>query len=337
MIENYKLPKNLNEINFFKKEEKGCTLYSFSKKNEIVIVCKLEYFNIEKDFCIDNKTANIIKNLEPIEKIELKNDKIIVKSAKGNYTGKTFEDVLPHINLANNNENKVEIEAKRIKIAKDFVSQSKTKPVLCGISINSLGDIAATDGFTVFYYENNDNVLKNENKAKSIIMSKEFADFILKDFKDDEKIELFFDNNKCMVQKENIIYISSLIDGIYPNIKGIFSSYVPDISAEYDLKELKEKLIFANELGKTIQGNVYCDFINEKLEIVGEDKFECVLNCKCYDNVDFRVDYLYLNKIIRNIEDDKLSIKHQSENRLKPIFIKTENNNKFILLPIRKI
>lgn len=75
------LPKKLNEINYFKKTDDGCEIYSYNERidtrNEVIVI-KLDS-EIENDFCVDSKALEMVKTLSPCE-IEITDKSFIIKS-----------------------------------------------------------------------------------------------------------------------------------------------------------------------------------------------------------------------------------------------------------------
>ena len=328
MLEVKKLPKKINEINYFKQQENGCLLYSLSEKKNITILCRLENFEIENDFCIDDKTLNMIKLLAPIDSIKFEDNKIIVKSKKGNYRAKLIEKPLPIIET--DYENKVEVKVKTLNSAKNFLADEKSVLALSGIRINSCGDVVATDRFTAFRNLNLENLESREN-ASYIIVPKDFVDFINKEFGENEKITLFFDNNKCMVNKDNLTYISRLIAGNYPNVDHIFNNLNGE-ELEIDFADLKEKANLAKEVGFGNDNLILYTFENGNLSVNGENDYQTKLigNVNVIEHT-FTLSLENLYKIINSVECEALKLYYNSANR--PIFTK-ENGNEILVLPV---
>ena len=60
-----KLPKKLNEFNYFKKEENSCRMFSYGIKSALIIVVDFNELEIENDFCVDSKSLEMVRLLYP--------------------------------------------------------------------------------------------------------------------------------------------------------------------------------------------------------------------------------------------------------------------------------
>ena len=189
-----KLPKKINEFNYFEKNENGgCTMYSYSSKSDMIIVCELNDFEIEENFCIDSKAIEMLKVLSPIDKVSI-NKSFNIKSKKGNYKGKIIGEVLftkPKINF----EHSFEADFNLLKIASSFCATNTKRIILTGVNVNSNGDINATDSFVAYRHVNEENVGKT---CYTITIPKEFVDFINKNIDIKDKITINFNYNSCI-------------------------------------------------------------------------------------------------------------------------------------------
>ena len=78
---NIDLPKKLNKINYFVKEENGCELYSYNpQNNDVYIIASYPEMEIEKDFAITDSTLLAIAKLQPGVDVKL-NEKSIVATS----------------------------------------------------------------------------------------------------------------------------------------------------------------------------------------------------------------------------------------------------------------
>lgn len=78
---NIELPKKLNKINYFEKNEEGCTLVSHNGANSDVYIIVSYPMDIEKSFAITDSTLQAIVKLQPDVEVKL-NEKSIVATSK---------------------------------------------------------------------------------------------------------------------------------------------------------------------------------------------------------------------------------------------------------------
>ena len=173
------LPNKVNEINYFRKENQGCTLFSMSDKKTTVIICRLVDFEIDQDFCVDDKTINMIKLLNPTD-ITIKDGTFFIKAKKGKYKAKLMKNQLKNIDIEN--KYSINVNMNRLAIAKTYCSDNESKMALNGVNVNEYGDIVATDSYTCFRYLNK-NAERTTDKPLNITIPREFIDFICKEIR----------------------------------------------------------------------------------------------------------------------------------------------------------
>lgn len=320
------LPSKVNEINYFKKEDKGCTLYSYSKKNTIIIVAKLSDFDIPHDFFVDDKAINMINLLSPIKSIKIDEICMAIKGAKGSYKARFIDGTITLPNL--NFEECVRVEMDRLKIASKFVSNKDTRPILTGVNINLNGNICATDSYMAYRYISGRTI--EENKAnKSITIHKSFIDYIGSLF--DKEVDIYFNENTCMVSKENVYYISRLLSGIYPDIDRIYNGVKKLTKITFDVKDLNEKLSIASILDFS---NDYCviNFKNNTLNAKAENPYNAEINVDYSNEYEFNIAMSRLKAVLSNIQKNEMVLDY--EGTFKQLYVE-ENRNEFVLLPMR--
>ena len=323
MTFNLKLPNKVNEINLFKKQNRGCILYSHSMKNLITIVADLPDFEIPFDFYVDDKAINMINLLSPIKEIKIDNNCMTIKGAKGNYKARFIEGniTLPNTDL----ENKITLDMYRIKIANRFTSTKETRPILTGVNVAANGDLYATDSYMAYRYKSGLQGDYNTN----ITIPRAFIDFIGTLF--NENVELRFNENSCLVKKDNISYVSRLLSGKYPDVEKIFSRVNINNKLRFDVDDLQEKLNIASVLDFNGDYNVI-NLKNNTIKVKSENPYdaEIVVN---YDNeYEFNIALPRLKMVLNEIDNTELKINY--EGALKQLYIE-ENGNEFILLPVK--
>ena len=326
-----KLPKKINEYNFFEKNSNGgCTLYSYGLKGDMIIVCELADFEIKKDFCVDSKAIEMLRLLSPIKEVQI--DKtFVIKSTKGNYIGKLIGDV-PFNKPRMNFENSFKADFSRLKIASGFCATTDKKPILTGVNVNSNGDINATDSFVAYRYVGNGN---NEN-PKSITIPSAFVDFIGKNVDKNEDVIINFNTNTCMIQIDNIKYINRLLDGAFPNLSKVFDSKINSHDLKFNINDLKDKINISKNIGANKDNPIYAIFTNNKFGAIGENDFVANLENKSNynENYKFTISLDYLSKVLSNLVDNENIVVGYTE-PVRPIFIE-ENGNEFLILPVKK-
>ena len=328
MLDINKLPKKLNEINYFKKEPFGCTLYSYSLKNDTTIVVELSDFEIDNDFCIDNKVVDMLRILSPITSIKVDNV-FEIKSMKGKYKANLLDNQLRKPNMDFTKE--FEVDFDRVLMASDFVDTKGTRVVLTGININSNGSINATDSYIAFRYINND--YKEQLGANlSIIVPKDFIGFVAKEFSGKVKFE--FNEQTCQLRKDNVKYITRLINGTYPSLDNIYNAKNNSQELVFDYKDFVEKYEVAKQVGQNSDKINCLRFSNNKFVALGENEFESELTTNSSIAYDFALSQDKFDKVFSKISsaNEKLKLNYTSSTR--PLFFE-DNGNEFLLLPIR--
>lgn len=326
MTFNLKLPSKVNEINLFKKENKGCTLYSYSVKNLITIVAELPEFEIPFDFYVDDKAINMLNLLAPIKSVDIDNVCMTIKGAKGNYKARFIEGniTLPNLEL----ENKTTLDMYRLKIANRFTSNKETRPILTGVNVKSNGNIYATDSYMAYRYISGKTV-SEENSKVEITIPRAFVDFISSLFT--ENVELRFNSSSCLVKKDNVYYISRLLDGKYPDVERIFNNVKVGNKVIFDLDDLNEKLNIASVLEFNGDYSVI-NFKNNTIKVRTENPYDAEIVVKSDNDYEFNIALQRLKAVLINLDSNELKLNY--EGVLKQLYIE-ENGNEFILLPVK--
>ena len=294
MINTSILPKKVNENNYFKKEDKGCTLYSYSVKKSTIVVCRLEEYEIDNDYCIDDNTLNMIKTLSPIKDIVIKDNEITIKGSKGKYKAKLVDSQLLQPNTKVINSAKFDIE--KLKKASLHCSSSQARPYLCGVAVNNKGNIVATDSYTAFRYIKD----KESQDDFDIIIPKDFIDFICTEL--NGEIEIKYNSNTCMVTKDNITYVNTLINGVFPGLSRLFNNIHNCDLVKFEYKDFVEKLNIAKQVGNDLINKlIVLNFNNGNLKSLGECEFETELTSYYTNDYEFNVAMDKLNIILNSL------------------------------------
>lgn len=333
-----KLPKVINEINYFKRNEngKGCVLYSYTRDKGIMTICKNDFADIEKDFSVSQNTLEIIKNIDVVN-LEITENKILFEGKGGNnFTANLLAcEGLPTFN--DTFENEIEIEMNTLIKAKTFSNSDNVSfAVLNGVKINNFGDVFATDRITAFR-KINDSVQSREGEEKYIVLPKEFIDILKSEIGTQGKVKVKFNKTKCLVEKEDMSFVSGLYDGKYPELNMIFApSYSSVCSFSIKVNGLKAKAKIFDKIKTNENKLVFCEFKNDKLTIEGESLFETELEMtsKNDNDYDFSISYDNFKKMLV-VAENIVAVDYYGEKR--PIRFGLEDKSEIVLLPIVRI
>lgn len=330
-----KLPKIINEINYFKKEERGCTLYSYPQDKSTMTICRNVDLEIAEDFCIDQSTLELIRNLLPIDELEIKSNKIKAVSKQGKLSAKLLQEDLPSTNFEF--ENEVEVEVETLIKAKNFVSAETNNYFnffLSGVKINNFGDVFATDKYTAFRKLSDKYVgEKREGEEKYVLITKDFIETIKAEFDPKSKIKIAFSKTKCKVEKEDYMqFISGVLVGKYPDLNNIFNSCNRYCPTEIDIEDLKAKAKLVDKIKANADKIIFYCFENGKLKIEGESSFETTICEKTTDEYSFVLSHLNVKKLLASASG-KIIFYYSGDK--KPILF-VEKSNEILLLPIAR-
>ena len=155
----------------------------------------------------------------------------------------------------------------------------------------------------------------------------------------DKEIEIFISTNKIVFIIDEIVFISKLIDGSFPDYKRVIPKNNLNI-----LKIEREKLLSAVDRVSTIA--------NEKSPVIKFKLFENILNLNTVNNEsstaseDININYSgdeieigfnskYIMDIVNNLEDDEICI--YLKDNTSPITTQENSNNNlvYVLMPMR--
>ena len=293
------LPKKLNEINYFKKGDNGCEIYSYSAKledrNEVIVV-ELKDCEIEKDFCIDLKSLEMVKVLYPCD-ITITDKSFIIKSNKGKYTGKLLSEGL--FNLSTSNYNDVlSIDIDTLVKASGYVSKNDKKPILCGVRIDENGNVYATDSFRAYFYRESESLSQN-----GITIPTSFINLV-KSLSNENNIKINYNNNILVVMFNNIKIFGRLLDGNYPNMSKILERKNNATLIEIDKDEICERLEIASNIGNDSDKRTIIKFTNGKIEALGNNNYEAEIKFECDSEYSTKMQFDFLDQAFKTITND---------------------------------
>lgn len=248
----------------------------------------------------------------------------------------------PKIEYLSEDEKEIEIDLKPFVIAikeAGFASASYESNnnllsgVVCDISKNVL-EIASTDGNRLARARKIiDN--RSDSNEKIIVPAKVLHEFLkLSYFIDEDTVKLYPVNNKIMIKTNNIVMISNIMNGQYPNYNQLIPQSFPK-EAKINL----QKMVSALERVSTM--------VNEKTSIVKFEFSQGILNLKAdtpeagnsqdeieiiYNGEDMTIafNYKYLLECFKNIESEYFVICLNTN--LSATVIKPDNEEDFIYL-----
>lgn len=328
MYFNIELPKKLNKINYFKKNDEGCTLYSYNDEvgNNPYIIMDLPNFEIEKDFCINDSTLLAISKLQPDVELKFNEKGFIAKSKKGKYTAKYIQSNLINVNMNYDNEIKVDLSILNKAVA--FVSNNDKKPILTGVNING-GVITATDSFKV--YRNVANI-ENNNATNEITIESDLIRMVSSIF-NNNIVDTYYNKNTICFKEDNIRVVGRLLEGNYPSLDTIVAQF-SDEKHELNRNDILETIEFTKIAGASLKETAYISFENNKIIGLGADTFEKEIE---YNGVDIVLEIGNLETALKSFKSDTIYFTCKKSGRGSIVCIRgNEAEEKIILLGIVK-
>lgn len=325
---NIELPKKLNKINYFKKEEMGCTLYSYNDTvgNSPYIIVDLPDLEIEKDFCINDSTLLAISKLQPNVELKFNEKGFIAKSNKGRYTAKYIQANLINVNMNYDNEIKVDLSILNRAVA--FVSNNEKKPILTGVNING-GVVTATDSFKVY---RNVATIENENTTNQITIESDLIKVVSSIFSNNI-VDTYYNNNTICFKENNVRVVGRLLEGKYPSLDAILSQFT-DEKHELNRNDILETIEFTKIAGANLKESCYISFENNKIIGMGADTFEKEIN---YNGGEIILEVGNLETALKSFKSDVIYFVCKNSGRGSMVCITgNEENEKIVLLGIVK-
>lgn len=349
--------KNLIPIlNCIKLELTNDGLYLMSTDNEIAIKTFIESKDIEKIenigsivisgryiFDIVRKMPNCIINIE-----EVVDSKVYIYTDNSSFNLNCNNvNEFPDLNL-DVSKNPICLDK---KIFKNIIAQTsfaastqEARPVLTGINFKIEGnrlECVATDSYRLskkLINLTNNNI---EDVINIIIPTKNLNELIKLITDDEEKIEMHIFNNKVIFKFDNIIMMSTLINGSYPDTsKLIPEEYLLEINVK--LNEFYNALDRASLLTNQDDKNtINLETFENKIKIhstipeIGnvEENIESTKNNS--NNIKIAFSSKYMMDALKAFSSDNIILCFSGE--IKPIIIKSLDNQDLteLILPIR--
>lgn len=333
MIFNIELPKKINKFNYFKKEEKGCKLYSY---NEVLnggyyIVVDYPDLEIEKDFTIIDSTLNAIIMLNPGVELKLNEKNVVATSKKGRYTGKYVENKFSILNKQYTNSCMLNLDV--LNKASSFTSANEKKPILTGVNVDENGKVVATDSFKVYRYISEENGIENPS---SITISTTLIKLAYALF-NNKNIQVEYNVSSVCMRDENVMLVGNLLTGDFPKIDIIFNQ-INGEGCEISKNELLDAISFTKIAGANTDIKrvpLYATLGNGKYIGEADEKFEKEID---YNGDEVVFDALFLEITLKAFDNEKVIIHTLKKERGSMSKFGTENNpnEEIVLLGIAK-
>lgn len=305
----------------------------------------------KQNICINFKDLYDITKLISDEKINLivNDNNIIIKTYNGEVNlpletsdtfplNKTFKNIIYDFSvdscmLSN-------IINKSIKLA----SKDELRPTMCGINIKSLSDdmgvIYSTDGHVLISH----NIPITNNKEKLDLIFNMSLCNILKDMcKSDKEFVIKSDMKYIEIETSNGFIYSQLIEGKYPNIKGVIPDYNNSnikltVSASNLLNSINQSYTCASKASGLIKLKIKDNNIvvqAHDIDFAKSAKFNIQCN-SITENNDIEIGYNYnkLNLLLSNFNKDEMITLYISENTKPTIFVGENEDMLHLIMPL---
>ena len=236
------------------------------------------------------------------------------------------------------------------KVFKNIINQTafaastqESRPVLTGINFKINGDkllVTATDSYRLSKKTVNLNC-NIENEIDIIIPTKNLNEIVKLINDDEEDVEMHIFNNKVIFKFNNIIVMTTLINGSYPDT----TKLIPEeflIEVKLSLNDLYSALDRASLITNQDDKNtVNLEILDNQIKISSNipeiGNVEEKISAKINNNNKLKISFSskYMMDAIKAFNDDNIVLSFNGE--IKPIIIKSENLDdlKELILPIR--
>jgi len=329
---NIELPKKLNKVNYFVKEESGCKLYSYNpQSSDIYIIVDYPGVEIEKDFAITDSTLQAIVKLQPDVEVKLNDKSIVAVSKKGRYTGKYIDPNFMQPNM--NYENNYPVDLDILNKAANFSAVNEKKPILTGVNINSKGDVISTDSFKVYFYKG-----ENESNDNNSITISANLIRVANSIFDNKLLFINYNKNSVAFNFENIMVVGKLLDGNFPSLANLFKALENIEKKKLDRDEILECLDFTKMTGansKLKDTGLYAILQKNKYIGKSDETFEKEIN---YNGDEIIFDANYLELVLKSFKTNNVEIATRDNGKGSFASFTEENNSKekIVLLGIVK-
>ena len=335
-------------------EAMDTSLILTSTDMDISIVEKLECNVLENGATTINSQIfyDIIRKLEENSEIEvISNDsKILTLRANGSRFSLAClpKEDFPIIDKENDGA-KIKINsqifAKLIDKTKFAISNEETRYFLNGLYFNIFEDknktnvtLVGTDGHRLAKFSHNIN--EKINQISGVIIPKKTINELSKLLSDiDEDIEIVISSSKIIFYINNLVFISKLIDGTFPDYKRVIpidNNNTIEVTREKLLSAVDRVSTITNEKSPVIKFKLLQNIIN--LNTINNENSTATEDIKLsYDGDEFEIGFnsKYIMDIVNNLEDEIIIIELKDSSS--PIIAKEKSNPNlvYVLMPMR--
>ena len=342
-------------LNCIKMELNNDGLYLLSTDNEIAIkafIDKSKIENIEKcgDILISGKFIYEIVRKLPNSLIcieEVIDNKILITTETSSFTlNCNNPDDFPVLDLEDS-KNPLEISKKVftniIKQTSFATSQQESRPVLTGINFKITGNIlecTATDSYRLAKKKIELSSIYPE-EVNIIIPTKNLIELTKLYSVDDDNLEMHIFNNKVIFKFNNIILMSKLINGNFPDTSKLIPNefetrIVTDINNYFNAIDRASLLTSEEEkniINMQIEENKM--LISSNIPEIGNVEEHLIIKNETNNNIKISFSSKYMMEAIKSLEIEEIEILFNGE--IKPIILKNPNADDLIqlIVPIR--
>lgn len=298
--------------------------------------------------------ADIIKELPGEQEINIKTDdtnqiKIVSGKSKFNLMGISQKEypVIPEVPGDNNIEIKKETLISMIKKTIFAVSKDTQRYVLNGIYViieNDKLKMVATDGRRLAYVE--DTTIQTSIKKSAIVSFKAMTDILrlLTGDSSSAVIRLGITNNQMVLEMNNITFLSTLIEGVFPNYEQVIpkgNELKVRLNVKNTLAAVKQmSLLAADKTSSDRSAAVRFCFNTDSLKISastaglgsGEVDLEVIYKGEL---TEINFNPTFIKEVLQNINEEFAILEFKSA--LNPVQISPENSEKYlcVVMPMR--
>lgn len=334
----------LSNILFEAVDKNRINLYSTNFDLSIITSIEAQVSTMGKITLPARKLIDIISRLnDGIIKFELNNTTMVITS------GKTKFEILgiaasefPKIEMLSDEDNEVEIDLKPLIVgikeagfaAASYESNNNLlSGVVCDINKNIL-EIASTDGNRLARARK---IISNkEDKAvKLIVPARVLQEFLkISYYIDEDTIKIYSKNSKMMIKSDNIIMISSVMNGQYPQYNQLIPQSFPKqakVNVQKMISALERVLTMVDEKKNSVKfkfsGNTLSLMADTPEEGNSEDEIDIL-----YSGEDILIafNYKYLLDCFKSMDAEDMIICMNTN--LSATVIKPDNEEDFIYL-----
>lgn len=319
-------------------------LYATDFDLSIITSIEAQVSNIGKITLPAKKLLDIVSRLnDGIISFELNSNIMTIKSGKSKFDIIGISAMeFPKIDLLSEEDNEVEIDLKPLVIgikeagfaAASYESNNNLlSGVVCDINKNVL-EIASTDGNRLSRARK---IItnKDDKSVKLIVPAKVLQEFLkISYFIDEDTVKLYTKNNKIMIKSENVIMISNIMNGQYPQYNQLIPQTFPKeakVNVSKIISALERVSTMVNEKTSIVKFN----FVDNRLYLMadtpesGNSQDEIDISYSG-EEILIAFNYRYLLECFKNIDAEDMIICMNTN--LSATVIKPDNEEDFIYL-----